>query len=110
MHEYFYLPDVEYPADEEGMLPSYEAALKMYQSLRKFGVNAQDARYVLPNAMRTRLIMSANLREWRHIVSLRLHPRAQPEMQELMKQVYDQLVMVFPRLMDGVLDNQKEVR
>jgi thymidylate synthase (FAD) len=121
MMDNFYMPEgieenkirpSDYMDDDasELMYRSYQESWLAYQQLRDNGVPAQLARYVLPNAMRTRIIMSANLREWRHIVALRLHPRAQPEMQELMQQIYDQLVLVFPRLMAGVLDNGKEVR
>ena len=39
----------------------------------------QDARKVLPNSTATRIVMKANLREWRHIFSLRTSPAAYPE-------------------------------
>jgi flavin-dependent thymidylate synthase len=108
--EYFYLPDVGYPMDDEGMIPHYEASLTLYQNLRKSGVSPQDARYVLPNAFKTRMCMAANVREWRHILTLRLDKSAQPEMRELMAQVYDQLVMVFPNALHGVTDGGRGIR
>src|SRR3990167_2153438 len=60
---------------------AYSYALTVYKNLRESGVAPQIARYVLPNAMRTRLVMTANIREWRHILRLRLDKSAQPEMQ-----------------------------
>lgn len=92
----FFIPDGEYGPDIEAQA-GY--ALTIYKNLREKGVPAQIARYVLPNAMSTRLIMKANLREWRHIVNLRTAKAAQPEMQDLMWQVYDQLCEVFPNVM-----------
>lgn len=92
------------------MSSAWVTAWKTYQSLLAKGVPKQIARYVLPNAMRTRLIMKTNIREWRHVIRLRLDKSAQPEMQELMQQVYDQLVMVFPNALHGVLDNGRGVR
>lgn len=89
---------------------SLENAFKMYQELRKNGIAPQIARYVLPNAMRTRLIMKTNIREWRHIIKLRLDKSAQPEMRELMQQIYDQLVEVFPNALHGVINGERGVR
>lgn len=95
---------------DEGMKRFYEMALTCYKEMRKEGVPPQVARYVLPNAMRTRLIMKTNIREWRHIIRLRLDKSAQPEMQELMQQIYDQLVDVFPNAMSGVIGGRRAVR
>lgn len=106
-----YDPDDDNDAAWSGeMADAYDEALRLYQRLREDGVPPQLARYVLPNAMRTRLIMKTNVREWRHICRLRLDKSAQPEMQELMVQIYDQLVDVFPNAMSGVLDNGRGVR
>lgn len=104
----FYLPD-EVQGEPEVRMAVLQA-LATYKELRAKGVAPQLARYVLPNAMRTRMVMSTNVREWRHIINLRLDTAAQPEMRELMQQVYDQLVMVFPNALHGVLDNGRGVR
>lgn len=73
-------------------------ALKAYNELLDKGVKKQIARYVLPNATRTRIIMAANLREWRHIIKLRMHKSAQPEMQIIANQIHDQLLETFPEV------------
>jgi thymidylate synthase (FAD) len=101
----FYRPD-----DIDGLDEQYEACLEMYKSMRRENVPPQIARYVFPNAMRTRLVMKTNLREWRHICKLRLDKSAQPEMQELMSQIYDQLVDVFPNVMYNALEGERGVR
>jgi thymidylate synthase (FAD) len=85
-------------------------SIKAYQDLLDAGVPKQIARYVLPGAMRTRIIMKTNAREWRHIIKLRTDKSAQPEMRELMLQVYDQLVDIFPNAMLGVLEGERAVR
>ena len=85
-------------------------AFNKYLELRGDGVSPQLARYVLPNAMRTRLVMKANLRQWRHIIKLRLDTSAQPEMRELMQQIYDQLMDVFPNALHEVMDGERGVR
>lgn len=52
-----------------------------------FGVQNEDARYVLPNACATSLYLSCNLRELIHMCNERLCSRAQWEIRELMKQM-----------------------
>lgn len=97
----FFLPELN--GEDEGVAlkvkQEYAAALGAYRVLRDAGVKAQLARYVLPNATMTRMVMKANLREWRHIINLRTAPAAQPEIQDLAKQMQWQLEEVFPNIM-----------
>ena len=107
--DFFFFPDVS-EDDKIILAQEYESSYQAYIRMRERGVAPQDARYVLPNAFKTRMCMAANIREWRHILQLRLDKSAQPEMRELMQQVYDQLVMVFPNALYGVLDNGRGIR
>lgn len=77
---------------------AYDAALAAYQNLLRSGVKKQVARYVLPNGTRVRMVMKANLREWRHILKLRMHKSAQPEMQIVANQIHDSLLGKFPEV------------
>lgn len=95
---------------KDAVKDAYLQMLVLYKELRSNGVPAQIARYVLPNAMRTRLIMKANLREWRHIVNLRTDTAAQPEMQKLAWQIHDQLVDIFPNVMYNAVEGERGVR
>jgi len=54
-----------------------------YKQLRYLGMKKEDARYVLPNATPTEIVMTANLREWRHFIKLRCSLRAQWEIREV---------------------------
>ncbi|MBA7501879.1 Flavin-dependent thymidylate synthase [subsurface metagenome] len=54
-------------------------ARKTYVELQKLGIKNEDARFVLPNAAESQIVVTANLREWRHIVELRGEPDAQWE-------------------------------
>lgn len=56
---------------------------KVYDDLIGHGVPKEDARYVLPNACATNLIMTMNARELRHFFNLRCCNRAQWEIREL---------------------------
>lgn len=81
---------------------SYESSLEAYRRLRSTGVSKQDARYVLPNATRTRIIVKMNLREWMHVLRLRAHPSAQPEMQEVANAILEVLEARYPEVFASV--------
>ena len=54
----------------------------MYRKWKARGVRNEDARYVLPNACATELVISANFREFRHIFRIRCAPQAQWEIRQ----------------------------
>jgi thymidylate synthase (FAD) len=60
-----------------------EFSRNAYRRLLEKGVKRQDARFLLPNATATRLIMTANFRELLHVFRLRISPQAQWEIREL---------------------------
>lgn len=52
---------------------------RMYRKWRDRGLRKEDARFVLPNACVSEIVVSANFREWRHIIKLRTSAKAQWE-------------------------------
>jgi thymidylate synthase (FAD) len=102
--ELFYVPeDMGDSIHVKGELKlAYHKALETYKFFRDEKVPKQLARYALPNGTRTRIIMKTNLREWRHILKLRLHSSAQPEMIALMDQIHDQLFETFPIIFEDI--------
>lgn len=58
-----------------------------YNKCVEAGIKAEDARYVLPNAAKTNITFSCNLRELMHICNLRLCKRAQWEIREVFNQI-----------------------
>lgn len=67
----------------DGMYEAEEAYFKMLD----LGQSPQQARSVLPNSLKTEIVMTANLREWRHFFSLRATPAAHPQMRELAREM-----------------------
>lgn len=61
----------------------------IYERLIKGGVPEEDARYVLPNACKTNIVVTMNARELRHFLKLRLCKRAQWEIRELAERMLD---------------------
>lgn len=58
-------------------------AEKMYFELLSRNCSPQEARAVLPHSLKTEVIMTANLREWRHFFKLRCSSAAHPQMREV---------------------------
>jgi len=71
---------------------------QLYCRMLEEGVPAEDARYILPNATCTNLVMTMNARELIHVCSVRLCLRAQWEIRELFTRVKAEVEMVAPRM------------
>lgn len=67
------------PSSREAFLDACTAAFSAYRLLLDAGVAAEDARYLLPNAMETKIVVTMNLRELLHFLELRCCKRAQWE-------------------------------
>lgn len=85
---------------------------KAYFDLIEDGWKAQEARDVLPNATKTEINMKANLREWRHFFKLRCHSTAHPDIRvlalDLLKQMHEQIPIIFDDLYDIYFTNDSE--
>jgi thymidylate synthase (FAD) len=79
-------------------LRAMEAAEAAYLDLLAFGATAQEARTVLPHSLKTEIVVTANMREWRHILSLRCGPAAHPQMREIMNLVRARFQALLPEI------------
>ncbi len=86
----------------------WEAACRQaeeaYFELRGWGCAPQEARAVLPNSLKAELIMTANLREWRHFFRLRCSPAAHPQMRELATRGLELMRAKIPVVFDDVAE------
>lgn len=97
-HDLFMIPPEVTAAGEYAVRTyksSVEHSLVTYNELKEAGVKSQIARYVLPNATRTRIVVKMNLRELRHVLQLRMHTSAQPEFQLIARDMHKKLQRVF---------------
>ena len=62
---------------------SCEQSEKAYFDLLEKGAKPEEARSVLPNSLKTELVMTTNIREWRHFLKLRSSAAAHPQIREL---------------------------
>ena len=73
-----------------------EQAERDYLELLALGAQPQQARSVLPNSLKTEVVMTANLREWRHVLDLRCSSAAHPQIREIMLPLLDDLYVRLP--------------
>jgi len=76
---------------------SIERSYNTYRELRDNGVPAEDSRSVLPNATKTEVVTTFNVRQWRHVFRERaLNPHAQWQIRRIMQGIYQTLRMFAP--------------
>lgn len=81
---------------DEGKVSSFLFVLDhcemMYKSLKNKGCKAQEARQVLPNVLKTELIMTGFASDWQHFFDLRDDSRAHPDAQKLAKPLHEEFI------------------
>lgn len=78
-----------------------DAELAYFDMLRD-GTTPQQARSVLPNSLKTEVVMTANPREWRHVFRVRCAKEAHPQMREVMIPLRDTFVTHWPALFGDI--------
>lgn len=80
-----------------------EAAEASYIALIKYGAKPEQARSVLPNSLKTEIIVTMNLREWRHFFKLRTSPKAHPQMREISIPLFMNMRELLPVVFDDII-------
>ncbi len=75
------------PEAHELFVDFMEKAREAYQRFQEIGIKNEDARFVLPNAVESEIVITANLREWRHILQIRGSLGAQWEIARVMVEI-----------------------
>jgi len=73
-----------------------------YFDLLNWGCTPQEARAVLPNSLKTEVVMTANIREWRHFLKLRTSPAAHPQMREVAMMLLTYFEDLMPTLFGDI--------
>ena len=90
----------EYKVWYDAMLHSEQA----YQQLIQMGAKPQEARSILPNSLKTEIVVTMNLREWRHFFKLRTAVNAHPQMREIACMALDTLRQEIPIIFDDIVE------
>ena len=83
-----------------------------YIALLKSGATPEQARSVLPNSLKTEIVMTMNLREWRHFLKLRCAKAAHPQAREIanmiLKEFKEKIPVIFDDINEGLMGGTDE--
>lgn len=85
-----------------------DAVQTAYRELRALEVPKEDARFVLPNATATRIVMTMNFRELLHFFRLRISPAAQWEIRQVALAMLEQLAPRAPAVFGDMLEDVRD--
>ncbi len=66
------------------------------------GATPEEARSILPNSLKTEIVMTMNLREWRHFFKLRCSKRAHIQMRQIANMILDEFKKEIPIIFDDI--------
>ena len=83
-------------------------AEESYKQLMEAGAKPEEARAVLPNSLKTEVIVTFNLREWRHFFWLRCNKASHPQMRQIAIMLLERMQEMIPVIFDDFeIDNEK---
>lgn len=74
-----------------------------YLELLELGATPEQARSILPNSLKTEIVMTMNLREWRHFLKLRTSKASHPQMRELAIPILKKFQEEIPIIFDDIV-------
>lgn len=77
-----------------------------YFKLLDIGLTAQEARSVLPNSLKTEVVMTTNLATWKHFFTVRTTNAAHPQMREVAKPLLVCMKELIPNVLDDITDQK----
>lgn len=76
---------------------------KNYLKMIEIGATPEQARSILPNSLKTEIVVTMNLREWRHFFKLRTSKKAHPQMREIVCPLLETMSSMLPPIFDDLL-------
>ena len=73
-----------------------------YNKLISMGAKPEEARSILPDSLKTEIVVTMNLREWRHFFKLRTSAKAHPQMREITGPMLKRFKEEVPVIFDGI--------
>ena len=103
-------------AENSPQCAEWLAAMKQaethYLNLIELGARPEEARSVLPTGLKTEVVMSCNIREWRHVLDLRCSKASHPQMREVMlpllREFHERVPVFFDDLYEKYLRDPGE--
>lgn len=75
---------------------------KLYIELISQGATPEETRSILPNSLKTEVVITMNLREWRHFFKLRTSNKAHPQMREISRLLLENFKKLIPIVFDDI--------
>ncbi len=75
---------------------------EVYKNLIEKGASPQEARTILPNSLKTEIVITMNLREWRHFFNLRTSKSAHPQIREIAIPILEEFRKKIPIIFDDI--------
>jgi len=109
----FIVPEEIYGSEfEEDYMKLLEKAAELYRKMVEGGIRKEDARFILPQGIETKIIITMNARELRHFISLRCDPSAQWEIRamakEMLKLAYQKAPILFEDLYKEYIEDKTD--
>jgi thymidylate synthase (FAD) len=82
-----------------------QSAENAYIKMIDMGIAPEQARSVLPNSLKTEIIVTMNLREWRHFFKLRTSKQAHPQMREISLPLFNEFKRALPSVFEDIKSN-----
>ena len=76
---------------------------KGYFALIEAGATPEEARRVLPNSLKTEIVVTMNMREWRHFFRLRGSKAAHPQIREIVRLLLPKFRELLPDLFEDIV-------
>lgn len=93
-------------SEDSKMYECWESAMQNAEDAYLFminnGASPQEARSVLPNSLKSEIVMTMNLREWRHFLRLRTSESAHPQMRQIALMILGLLQREIPIVFDDI--------
>lgn len=103
--EYITPPAIKQKGLDKKYKDMIDASIKLYKEFLDAGVEAEDARYILPNGFETKILVTMNARELIHFFTLRCCNRSQWEIREMAKVMLKEVKKVCPVVFDDAGPN-----
>lgn len=95
----FFSTDSEQDAENKKIwLETMDTIEKSYNLLIKNGAKPEEARSILPNSLKTEIVVTMNLRAWRHFLKLRTDKSAHPQIREVSNMILNEFKEKLPTI------------
>lgn len=91
-----------YPSASNAWWCMMEEIEREYMHLIERGWTPEQARTILPNSLKTEIVVTMNLREWRHFFRLRCAPAAHPQMRQIANMMLEEFKNAVPVIFDDL--------